>query len=198
MSEVTHAFERLAAAHRTMGSPLPEFFNPPALPAQLAKTSSMLGYPIPLQLADLYAMADGIDLDRWMATYGGVPAYLLPGWGFPSLSYARLRTEELTRIARSLSFSDAAEVELWRDDWLMVFTALTTGDEHIVAATDVEAGSLWTVRWEFEAPTRLGYEMAGLLDAAAARFRSLDARWDPVSRIIVWDDDLSDRLDSFP
>ena len=87
---------------------------------------------------------------------------------------------------------------LWQDDWLLVFSKLTTGDEHIVIATGQDRGSLWKVQWEFDLPVPLDLDLAGLLDAAVQRFLSLEAVWDPSIRQLVWDCEVADNLGPFP
>ena len=90
------------------------------------------------------------------------------------------------------------DLQLWRDDWLLVFSNLTTGDEHVVMATGQDRGSLWTVQWEFDLPRRLDLDLAGLLDAAVQRFLSLEAGWDPDARQLIWDHDVEGNLSPFP
>jgi hypothetical protein len=181
-----------------MASPIPEFFSAPVDPALLDSAARQLGHQLPDDLAEMYAIADGVALDRWFAAFGGVPAYVLPGWELPPLAIALARSAELKRMAARLGSGSDDDEKLWRDDWLLVFSKLTTGDEHIVMATGQDRGSLWKVQWEFDLPLRLDRDLAGLLDAAVQRFLSLDAGWDPNIRQLVWDYGVGDKLGPFP
>lgn len=181
-----------------MASPIPEFFNAPVDPALLDAAARQLGHQLPDDLALMYAIADGVALDRWFAAFGGVPAYVLPGWELPPLAMALARSVELKGVAARLgSDSDDGE-QLWQDDWILVFSKLTTGDDHIAMATGQDRGSLWKVQWEFDLPVPLDLDLAGLLDAAVQRFLSLETLWDPTTRQLVWDNEVADNLGPFP
>jgi len=181
-----------------MASPIPEFLNAPVDPALLDSAARQLGHRLPDDLAELYAIADGVALDRWLAAFGGVPADVLPGYDLPPLAMALASSAELRRVAAYVASGSDDDLQLWRDDWLLVFSNLTTGDEHVVMATGQDRGSLWTVQWEFDLPRRLDLDLAGLLDAAVQRFLSLEAGWDPDARQLIWDHDVEGNLSPFP
>jgi len=82
-----------------MASPIPEFLNAPVDPALLDSAARQLGHRLPDDLAELYAIADGVALDRWLAAFGGVPADVLPGYDLPPLAMALASSAELRRVA---------------------------------------------------------------------------------------------------
>lgn len=199
MSATSEVFGALLEAHRSMGSPLPDSLNPPVEAAQVAEVAHRLGHDLPTNVVELLSIADGVAQDRWLATYRGVPAQLMPGYEYPPLSSAWEHSKELRRVVKYPFVGDEEPAqELWRDDWLLVFTNEITGDEHIVVASDRDRGSLWTVAWEFEMPRRLRLTMPELLDAAVARFQALDARWDRDTQQLLWNYDREEDLDMFP
>lgn len=198
MTAVSEAFARLMDLHRGMGSPVPDFLNPPADEEALARVSRVFGYPLPPELVELYSITSGVDYERWHAEHGGVPAYLIPGWDFPSLPMAWERTAYLGQVVADLRKSDEFPSDYWRDDWLLVLTKMTTGDEHIVTAADEDPGTLWLLYWEATDVRPLPFGLAGLLDAGVERFEALGARWNPEIPIIEWDYGLSASLGYFP
>lgn len=135
---VADAFAQIVELHRSLDSGVVEQLRPPASGADLDRAETMLGTPLPLQVRELYLLADGLRANAGSADEG---LRLLPRLRFqPVLSAAE--AAHANRAARTRALGP----DSWRPGWLPVFTESRFGrGVHVDCAS---AGpEVWRVEW---------------------------------------------------
>lgn len=187
--ELRTALEELCLAHRAIGSPLFDCFFEPATPSEL----SGHGVPVDSELAEMYRVANGIDLRAWAEVAApGTRAALYPGGPtFPSLD------EAAAAAARVQSQAEGLGDVFWRDEWRLAWP-MGKGVHLLVVhqqGAELDLVEVWWEAW----PTRaIEASMAEVLAYGTRQLALVDARWNSEERRMEWDVDRYLRYDSLP